>query len=110
MECGRALVAGLVKRKLTLSPSVTRTTGPGNWPLNVHAANVVPSPSITTSVSIAFISKLIVFAWLSPTAHPIVTASVRMPKILADRRLIAYLLVLPLTVLGRIVQMGPPET
>src|SRR5207244_10806733 len=47
-----------------VSPSVTRTTGPGNCPLKVQALYLVPCPSITTSVSIAVIATFTVFAWL----------------------------------------------
>ena len=48
--------------KLTVSPSVTRTAGPGIWPLNVQALYFVPVPSITISVSSAVILTSWVFA------------------------------------------------
>src|SRR5215467_7928759 len=55
MACGNLLVAGLLRVNLTVSPSVTRTTGPGTCPLNVQAAYFSPLPSMITSVSTAVI-------------------------------------------------------
>src|SRR4029078_628452 len=53
MACGYLFVAGLVNVNLTVSPSTTRTTGPGIWPSKVHAAYFSPLPSMTISVSTA---------------------------------------------------------
>src|SRR3989442_428982 len=49
MEWGKVLVFGLVKVNSIVSPSVARTTGPGNCPLKVQALYMVPLLSMGIS-------------------------------------------------------------
>src|SRR5437867_1011540 len=62
MACGNTFVLGLSRVNFTVSPSMTRTTGPGNWPLKVQALYFMPPPSTTNSVSTAVILTSWVFA------------------------------------------------
>src|SRR5207237_5233840 len=55
MAWGKTFVFGLLRVNLTVSPSVTRTTGPGNWPLKVQALYFIPPPSTISSDSTAVI-------------------------------------------------------
>src|ERR1043165_2675720 len=51
MLCG--IGARLIRVKSTVSPSVTRKTGPGIAPPNVHASYVAPSASVTVTCRIS---------------------------------------------------------
>src|SRR5438093_5106730 len=62
MACGNTFVLGLSRVNFTESPSITRTTGPGNWPLKVQALYFMPPPSTTNSVSTAVILTSWIFA------------------------------------------------
>src|SRR6266511_5227345 len=62
IECGNVLDSRLVRENSIVSPSVARTTGPGNCPLKVQALYFVPLLSTTTSVSTAVNSTLTVLA------------------------------------------------
>jgi hypothetical protein len=53
MEWEFLFVFSLVSVKSTVSPTVTRTTGPGTVPLKVHDSWVVPLLSMTVGTSLA---------------------------------------------------------
>src|SRR5437867_2245631 len=79
MACGNTFVLGLSRVNFTVSPSMTRTTGPGNWPLKVQALYFMPPPSTTNSVSTA----VILTSWVFANAGS--TPKVWLPYTMTDR-------------------------
>src|SRR6266581_8702236 len=85
MEWGKVLVFGLVNVNSIVSPSVARTTGPGNCPLKVHALYRVPLLSMGISTSIAVKSTLTVLA-CAGTIVPAINTNTTNRVVFIDRR------------------------
>ena len=81
MERGYLLLAAFSSVKRTVSPCLTRTTGPGTCPVNVQALYRSPELSMTASHSMDHIRT----SWVAGPAGVIAPPSMTAPRMKARR-------------------------